>query len=92
MVSLQWTQKKLQRVEGELREKHVLAGSLRKASNLGGWRQSRAPGELTNHRRYEICAQECLYGFVRVVYDRILKYAKLETSELCFYSYVVAHS
>lgn len=34
--------------------------------------------------RYETCVGEGFYGFVRAVYDQVLKYAKLEPSELYF--------
>lgn len=34
-------------------------------------------------RRYEICLEECFYGFTRVVYNLVLDYAIMETFELC---------
>lgn len=84
--SLQLTQMELERVRGGWKEKNVLIESFREAAktrNPGGGKQ-RKPRKVTRCRRYEICGQECLYGFAQVLYDRVLDYAKWETSELCF--------
>lgn len=54
------------------------------ARKRGGQGQKTEPGEVTERPRYEIYAQECFYGFARVVYDWVLDYAKLGISQLCF--------
>lgn len=72
--------------EKRLEEKDALIKSLReaaKASKRGGEGRERGLGEGTKRRRYDICVQECLYGFARVVYDWMSQYAKLEISKLC---------
>lgn len=86
MISCQLTQKKVKRVRGELTEKNVLIESLPEAAKVkkrGGGSQERRPGDVTKGRWYKVCLQECFPGFVRAVYDRVLDFARLETSGLC---------
>lgn len=95
MISLQLTQKKLGRVRGEAKKKELLTESFSMASKgmeRGGEGPGRGQEELPKRRRYENYMQECFYGFGRVVYGQVLKYAKVETSELCFDLVSVARS
>lgn len=79
------TQKDLEPVKGELKEKDVLTENLRnavKAIKRGGG-QRRRQGEVMENLRYEIYVQEYLYGFAWAVHDPVLDCPKLETPELC---------
>lgn len=40
--------------------------------------------EVVERKRYEICVRKCFYDFSRVVYDRGLENANLETPGPCF--------
>lgn len=85
-VSLQFRQKKLKRVNGELREKTFLIESLRnawKAAEDGRGGQQRELGKVTNRQRYAICVQGYFYSFARVLYGLVLRYEGLEPSQLC---------
>lgn len=86
-ISLQVTQKELDLVNGELREHDVLTESLREAARAekrGEAGSRKMPREMTKSRELDVCVREWFYGFARAVYDRILEYAKLETSEPFF--------
>lgn len=79
--------KKLEQGEGEFKTENFLIESLQKAARarkIYEGRQEKGPGEVKKRHRYEICVHECFHGFARVVYDRVLAYAMLETSELCY--------
>lgn len=85
--SLQLTPSELIWVKRDLGEKDVLTRSLTeaaKAKKHGRERQSRKQEKATKRRLYDFCVRNCFYDFVRVVHDRVLKYAELDTSELCF--------
>lgn len=70
-----------------MKERKVLVADLRKAAKArkrGGKGQRSAQGKVTTRLRYEICVQKCIYGCAWAVYDQVVQYAKLETSELCY--------
>lgn len=81
---LQLTQKNLEGVREEMREKNALIESIRGASKArrNGGGQERVLEKLTKRRVYRICVQECFSCFARVVDDQVLDNTKLETSEL----------
>lgn len=84
-VRLPLAQKK-ERVKRELKERHTLNESVReraKARKRGRERQKRVLGEMMQRRRYELCVQECFYGLLRVVCDRVLEYARLAKVDVC---------
>lgn len=63
MVGMQLTRNRLQRVNGESKEKDVLIESLReaaKARKRGEGGQKRGPGEVTRSRQYKSCEQVIL--------------------------------
>lgn len=65
-------QKELERVIRALKEKNVLVKSTQEAAKvrkLDKKKQDRRPRKTVKRRRYEFCAQECLYGFARVAYN-----------------------
>lgn len=85
MLSLQWTQKELGRVKGELKEENVLTASIREATKprrRGRVGHRRKLEEMTKRPRYDLCVQECFYGSALVSYSPVSEYAKLETPEL----------
>lgn len=87
MQSLKLSQKEVERLVGKLKEQDILIDSLReagKATKCRGRERDEEKGGVRKRRKYDIEVQERFYGFARFVYDRILDYAKLEASELCF--------
>lgn len=70
MASLQLTQKILNQVWRNFKEKGVLTEV--ETKKRGGMRQERVPGEATNRQQYDVCVQNCFHSFARVVYDQIL--------------------
>lgn len=67
MVNLGLTQKKLARLEGELKERNFLITRLQigaKAKIRGKKKQKRRPEEVKRRQQYKTCVRECFYGFV----------------------------
>lgn len=72
MISLHLTQKKPERVMGDLKEKNVLMESLQeacKAKRRAERTQRKRSGETTRLWRCGACVQECFYGFAWAVYN-----------------------
>lgn len=86
-ISLKLTQEELKRMREEMNEKNMLIDSLREGVKIRSAERRRADGgdtDLARRKKYVVDVDESFYGFARAVYDRILYYAKLEVSELCF--------
>lgn len=87
IVSLQLMHRELERVKEELRKRYVFIKRTEEAAEAkecDGGGQGSALGEGKKRQRYEIYAQECFCSFARAVHEWLLKYANLETCELCF--------
>lgn len=85
LISTRLTQKKMERVGAQCKRKNVLNESLRETANekkRGKEGQRRERGKAARRWRYETCVQKCSYGFARVVYGRVLEYARLKTFQL----------
>lgn len=86
LISLKLTHMELERVRREMKKmcsERQFVRSEQERENRRK-RQGREFGELTKRRWYDIGVQQCFHGFARVLYDRGMNYAKLETLELCF--------
>lgn len=79
MQELDWVRVELKGKNGLIKSFWIAAN----AREHGGGGQRRGQGEVRTSRVYEIFVQEGCYGFVRVVYDRVMAYTELETAELC---------
>lgn len=87
MVSLQVTQKELKGAREELKETDSPTERSRevaRARRFDGEGGGSEPGKLAKHRRYENCVQGRFHCLTTAVHDRILQYAKPETSGLRF--------